>query len=141
MKDGGLFIKDIFVWDNGNRKPIFNNLKMRIHEVMETTAATLVCGNERMDDEVLEGFSSDLMSDVLTLRTAGLLLITGLCNIQTIRTAEMADIHYILFVRNKKATPGMVELANENNMLIMETPYSLFKTSGILFSGGLKPVY
>lgn len=114
---------------------------MRIREVMEATAATLVCGSGRMEDEVIEGFSSDLMSDVLTLRTAGLLLITGLCNIQTIRTAEMADIHYILFVRNKKATPGMVELADENNMLILETPYSLFKTSGILYSGGLMPVY
>jgi hypothetical protein len=53
----------------------------------------------------------------------------------------MAEIHYILFVRNKKATPAMVELAAENNMLIMETPYSLFKTSGILYSGGLMPVY
>jgi hypothetical protein len=114
---------------------------MKIREVMEATAASLVCGSDRMEDEVKEGFSSDLMSDVLTLRTAELLLITGLCNIQTIRTAEMADIHYILFVRNKKATPAMVELAAENNMLIMETPYSLFKTSGILYSRGLKPVY
>jgi hypothetical protein len=135
------FFKDIFIRGTGIRILDLNSLNMKIHEVMEATAARLVCGSDRMEDEVAEGFSSDLMSDVLTLRTAGLLLITGLCNIQTIRTAEMAEIHYILFVRNKKATPAMVELAAENNMLIMETPYSLFKTSGILYSGGLMPVY
>lgn len=114
---------------------------MKIFEVMELSAATLVCGRENTADEVTEGFSSDLMSDVLTLRTEGLMLITGLCNIQTIRTAEMADIQYILFVRNKKATPEMVDLAIENGMVILETPFSLFKTSGILYSEGLKPVY
>ena len=53
----------------------------------------------------------------------------------------MADIHYILFVRNKKVTPEMAELAGENHMVLLETPYSLFKTSGILYAHGLKPVY
>jgi hypothetical protein len=44
-------------------------------------------------------FASDLMSDVLTLDCNGVLLVTGLCNMQTIRTAEMADVSCILFVR------------------------------------------
>jgi hypothetical protein len=114
---------------------------MKISNIIKLTEAKLVCGESRIGDEVGRGFSADLMSDVLTLDTENLLLITGLSNIQTIRTAEMADIHYILFVRNKKSTDEMVELAIENNIVILETPYSLFKTSGILFSAGLKPVY
>ncbi len=114
---------------------------MDISKVIELTEATLVCGGDQTGNEVIRGFSSDLMSDVLTLDTEGLLLITGLSNIQTIRTAEMADIHYILFVRDKKVTDEMVKLAVENNMVILETPFSLFKTSGILFSQGLNPVY
>ncbi len=114
---------------------------MKILTVIELTEATLVCGSDKTEMVVEQGFSSDLMSDVLTLDTGELLLITGLANIQTIRTAEMADIHYILFVRNKKVTPEMAELAGENHMVLLETPYSLFKTSGILFAHGLKPVY
>jgi hypothetical protein len=114
---------------------------MNISNVLKLTEATTVCGEIHRNDVVIRGFSSDLMSDVLTLDTENLLLITGLCNIQTIRTAEMADIHYILFVRDKKATGEMIKLAVESNMVIMETPYSLFKTSGILYAEGLKPVY
>jgi serine kinase of HPr protein (carbohydrate metabolism regulator) len=53
----------------------------------------------------------------------------------------MADIRAIVFVRNKKVTEQMIELARENNMVILESPYSLFKSSGLLFQAGLKPIY
>ncbi|HOI47929.1 MAG TPA: DRTGG domain-containing protein [Prolixibacteraceae bacterium] len=114
---------------------------MKISEVVRLTGATVVCGEEKTGHEVEKGFSSDLMSDVLTLDTENLLLITGLSNVQAIRTAEMADIQYILFTRNKKVSDEMVELAKENNMVLLETSFSLFKTSGILYHAGLKPVY
>jgi predicted transcriptional regulator len=114
---------------------------MKLSEVAALTNAEIICGKERMTEMVDSGFSADLMSDVLTIDTDNLLLITGLSNIQTIRTAEMADIRFILFVRNKKSSDEMIELARENNMVILETSYSLFKTSGILFSAGLYPVY
>jgi hypothetical protein len=126
---------------DGIRNSCTEKSGMKISTVQRLTDAIVVCGENKTEFEVDQGFSSDLMSDVLTLDTENLLLITGLSNIQTIRTAEMADIHYILFVRNKKTSDEMLKLASENNMVIMETPYSLFKTSGILFSGGLKPVY
>ena len=86
-------------------------------------------------------FASDLMSDVLTLKNDNLILITGLANLQTIRTAEMADINCIIFVRNKKVTDEMARLAGESGIDIVECKYSMFKTSGLLFQSGLKPVY
>lgn len=88
-----------------------------------------------------KAFSSDLMSDVLTLDEENILLISGLANVQLIRTAEMADISAVLLARNKKATPEMIELANENGLIILETPYSIYKASGVLYSNGLKEVY
>lgn len=114
---------------------------MKISEVVKLTEATVVCGEDRLNSEITRGFSSDLMSDVLTLDSDNLLLITGLANAQTIRTAEMADIQFILLTRDKKASDDMIELACENGMVLMCTPFSLFKTSGLLFQSGLKPVY
>ena len=70
-----------------------------------------------------------------------LLLITGLCNMQTIRTAEMSDIKVILFVRDKKTTDEMIELAEENEMVLIETSLSMYRTSGILFNLGIQPLY
>lgn len=114
---------------------------MKLSEVLQLTEATLVCGENRLGNEVEKAFSSDLMSDVLTIDSDDILLITGLSNPQAIRTAEMADIHFILLVRNKKATDEMVEIARENGMVLMETSFSLYKSSGILYSAGLNPVY
>ncbi|HPR32895.1 MAG TPA: hypothetical protein PLK12_12395 [Prolixibacteraceae bacterium] len=102
--------------------------------------ARLVSGSiagKRID----RGFCSDLMSDVLTIDTERIILITGMVNLQTIRTAEMADIQTILLVRNKKATPEMIRLAEESGITVIETPFSAFKTCGLLFTEGLKPVY
>ena len=112
---------------------------MRLKEIADVLHASVACGATRLEEEVEMGYSSDLMSDVLTLDTDNLILITGLVNLQAIRTAEMADIRAIVFVRNKKATGQMIELALENN--ILESPFSLFKSSGLLFQAGLKPIY
>ena len=114
---------------------------MKLKEVAEILKAEVVCGHTKLEREVEAVFASDLMSDVLTLNTDKLLLMTGLVNIQTIRTAEMADIKNIVLVRNKKAAPEMIELANENRIVIMQCSYSMFKSCGLLFQNGLDPVY
>lgn len=115
---------------------------MKIREIQSLIDGQVVCGEDKLDtDEVFSAFASDLMSDVLTLTNEGVLLITGLANTQTIRTAEMADISHILVVRGKKATEEMIRIAKENGTVIIETSYSMFKTSGILYTNGLKPIY
>ncbi|MFA6200392.1 MAG: DRTGG domain-containing protein [Bacteroidales bacterium] len=115
---------------------------MKIREIAEVLDAKIIVGEHRKgEDEVLLGFASDLMSDVLTLEEEKVLLITGLCNIQTIRTAEMANIDVILFVRNKEASEEMIELAEENDMVLMQSKFSMFKTVGLLYGTGMQPIY
>lgn len=114
---------------------------MKIREVVEILNAKVVSGQDKLDAEVEYSFASDLMSDVLTIEKENILLLTGLANVQTIRTAEMSEISNIIFVRQKKATPEMRQLAEENDMILVECDYSMFKASGILYSAGLKPVY
>ena len=114
---------------------------MDVKKVVELTQAQVVSVHFSENISVSTGFSSDLMSDVLTLEEDSVLLISGLANIQLIRTAEMADIHVVLLARNKKADEKMVELANETGITLLESPFSIFKCSGILFQNGLKPVY
>lgn len=115
--------------------------KMKLKEVVELLNAKVVSGEELLSTEVEFAFASDLMSDVLTIEKDNLLLITGLANLQTIRTSEMSDINKIIFVRKKKASSEMIQLAIENDMILIECEYSMFKTSGILFKSGLKPVF
>lgn len=115
---------------------------MKIQEITSLISGTVVEGEAFCDRDIDCAFASDLMSDVLTLRTdKSVMLITGLCNMQTIRTCEMSDIKVVLFVRGKKVTDEMRELAEDNDMLLITTDLSLYRTSGILFNAGLSGVY
>ncbi len=113
---------------------------MTLREIAKILNATVYLGEERMDEEVTTAFASDLMSDVLTLKETPM-LITGLCNVQTIRTCDMATLDIVLFVRNKKPTEDMVELAEDNDMVLLATSYGMFKACGLLFQQGIKPLY
>jgi len=114
---------------------------VKISQIIDILQASLATTTEFKDREIKKAFSSDLMSDVLTLDEDSILLISGLANIQLIRTAEMADIHVVVLARGKVASSDMVELANENNIVIIQTPRSIFGASGLLYSNGLIPVY
>lgn len=115
---------------------------MDIKEIIDLVKGEIKEGQEHLHREIGQAFASDLMSDVLTINAdSSLMLVTGLANIQTIRTCEMAEIKTILFVRGKKASDEMVELANENEMVLIETDFSMYRTSGLLFGSGILPVY
>lgn len=114
---------------------------MKIERIIQLLDAKLLCGQHRVSDEISNAFSSDLMSDVLTLDAENILLLTGLANVQTIRTAEVAEIHYLVIVRNKKVSDDIVKLATKLNMVLIESPFSMFKASGLLYSNGLNPLY
>lgn len=91
--------------------------------------------------DVVYGFASDLMSDVLTLTADNVVLVTGLVSNQTIRTAALADIAVVILVRNKKATRDLVKLAEDADIALLECNSSMFKTAGLLYEAGLKAVY
>jgi hypothetical protein len=114
---------------------------LKVKDVIGLLNANIICGNKHLERDVECAFASDLMSDVLTVEMPNIMLITGMANIQTMRTAEMSDAHIVVLVRNKKATPEMIQIAHENDMVLMEYSGSLFRASGILYSAGIKPVY
>ncbi len=112
---------------------------MKLSEVKEILHAEVVAGEEFLDREVKSAFGSDLMSDVLAFVKDQALLLTGLVNGQVIRTAEMMDIKAIVFVRGKKPTEDIAELAKEYQMVVMTTDYTLYPSCGKLYSAGLVP--
>ncbi len=114
---------------------------MKIAELVKAVEGNVICCHENLQREVEYAFASDLMSDVLTVQVDKLVLLTGLANMQAVRTAEMSDIPAVVFVRNKTVSEDMIKLAQDNGIVLIESPYTLFRVSGVLFSMGLKPVY
>ena len=114
---------------------------MKLREISELLNATVRCGHDRLDEEHETAFASDLMSDVLTLGDYNPVILTGLCNMQTIRTCEMGNLDIIVLVRRKKATEEMIEEAEDEGMVVMESDFSMFKACGLLFREGMQPIF
>ena len=111
---------------------------MKLKEILELVEGKIVIGEEFLDREVKFAFGSDLMSDVLAYTEEETVLLTGLVNNQVIRTAEMLDLKAIVFVRGKKPSEEGIELAKGDDIVLIETGFSMYTASGILYSKGLK---
>lgn len=111
---------------------------MTLREVRELLNTEVLSGEEFLDREIKTAFACDLMSDVLAFVNEKTLLLTGLVNSHTIRTAEMLDISAVVFVRGKKPDEDTLQLAKENDMVVMSTKYIMYESSGILYSNGLR---
>ncbi len=98
---------------------------MTIKDVKEILGAKLVCGEADINKEVHTACGADMMSDVLAFVKDQSILLTGLCNLQTIRTAEMMDIICIVFVRGKKPDEAMINLAKENKIVLLTTGHQI----------------
>ncbi|MDR1181693.1 MAG: hypothetical protein LBL13_06925 [Bacteroidales bacterium] len=116
---------------------------MNIEKIVQLIEGKIVTENNRNNIQITHAFTSDLMSDVLTINHArdDIILLTGLANVQTIRTVEIAGLNLVILVRGKKANPDMIEIANENDISIIETDYSAFRTSAILYNAGIKSLF
>lgn len=110
---------------------------MKISEIAAITGAKLLTGEEKLSCEVQAACGCDLMSDVLRYVQDDIILITGLTNIHTIRTAEMACIDYILFVRGKSPSEEVIDAAKEAGILVLRTTMPMYEACGLLFKNGL----
>ena len=110
---------------------------MKLREVLSIIDGKVISNNVDLNEEVQMGCGSDLMSDVLAFTHEGTLLMTGLTNPQVVRTAELAGIIAIVFVRGKLPPPETVALAEEKGIPLLASKYTMFETCGRLYQVGL----
>lgn len=110
---------------------------MKLSEVQKILDAEVLCCKEILNKEIQYACSADLMSDVLAFAREDSLLLTGLTNPQVIRTAEMIDAVAIVFVRGKKPTPDVIELAINSKIPLLTTPHLMYETCCLLYINGL----
>ncbi|NIM51583.1 MAG: hypothetical protein GTO22_20450 [Gemmatimonadales bacterium] len=110
---------------------------MTLADVRDTLDAEVVAGEHRLALELTTACGADLMSDVLTYSKPGALLLTGLTNPQVVRTAEMADIIAICFVRGKQPDEDTVKMAARQGLPLLKTRLPMFESCGRLYARGL----
>ncbi len=113
---------------------------MKLLHIKEILKADVLVGAEKLESEIDAGTASDLMSDMLRGPTNGTVLLTGLNNIQVIRSSVISGVAAVVLVRDKKPTADMISHATEHNLPVLTTPYTMYSACGRLFREGLRGV-
>ena len=111
---------------------------MTIGTIKELLGAEVLCGSESLEKDIHSACGSDMMSDVLAYVKDQAVLLTGLVNAQVIRTAEMMDMSCIVFVRGKSPDMGMIDLAEQRDIVLIGTNLEMFTSCGRLYEHGLR---
>jgi predicted transcriptional regulator len=111
---------------------------MKLSKVKDLLECEVLCGAEKLDEiEVSSCLGSDMMSDVLAYAEPWALLITGLTNAQSLRTANVADAAAVIYIRGKRPNETTLELAQEMGMPVLTTEKGMFEVCGLLYGEGL----
>ena len=110
---------------------------MRLSEIIDTLDATLLIGKDKLDNDITRCGGADLMSDILNKVSENSLLLTGLTTIQVIRTAIVADVGAVVFVRKKNPPQEVIDMAKAQGLPLISSPYSMFVSCGRLYACNL----
>jgi predicted transcriptional regulator len=110
---------------------------MKLREIISLIEGKLLFDAD-IEKEIPCAAASDLMSDVLAFAEPYSVLLTGLCNPQVVRTAEMADIAAVLFVHGKVPEAETIALAKKKGIPLVVAKATMFEVCGRLYQAGLK---
>ena len=113
---------------------------MTLKDIKELLQAEVMVGSDQLDMKVEFAGGSDLMSDVLAFGKPGILLLTGLSNAQSVRTANIIDAKAVVYVRGKKPDQAGIDFAREKQIPLLSTKFMMYTACGLLFCNGLPGV-
>jgi predicted transcriptional regulator len=110
---------------------------LTLDDVLTIINGKLISSHADLSAQVSRACGADLMSDVLAFTLEGTMLLTGLTNPQVVRTAEMAGVQAIVFVRGKVPPLETISLAEQKNIPLLATRYTMYESCGRLYGAGL----
>ena len=111
---------------------------MTLNEIKEILQAEFLTTAPESDMHFDMAFGTDLMSDLLAFSRAETLLVTGLVDRSVVRTAQIANVKAIVFVRGKRPNKETIAIAEEKKIPLLSTKLFMFDTCGRLYEKGLR---
>ena len=111
---------------------------MKLSEIKTILKADVISGGQHLERTITGGGAADLMDDILAAAAKGAALLTGLTTEHVLRTAKVAGVSAIVFVRGKKPEQHIVNMAHTYDIPLLKTDYSLFVACGRLYLEGLR---
>lgn len=126
------------VIDKANKKSEPALVVLTLREVKEILSCEVLVGEDQLGMEIWGACAADLMSDVLAFSIPDSLLLTGLVNAQSVRTADVAEIKALVYIRGKRPNAGALQLAQEKGIPVLASELTMYEACGRLYLSGLK---
>ena len=110
---------------------------MNLKEIVRLVEGTALNPDVSLDVKIRGVCGADLMSDVLASSRPKAVLLTGLTNPQVVRTAQIAEFRAIIFVRGKQPQPETIDIASQERIPLISSPFGMFELCGRLHQAGL----
>lgn len=110
---------------------------MKVSQIVKELQLTKVTRHEDLDREVIGGYTSDLLSNVMGQAKAGMVWITmqGHHNIAAI--GALIDLSAIIVTGSTQLEEDTIAKANENGLPIFTTDMSSYEVTGKLYALGI----
>jgi len=110
---------------------------MRLREVAQALSLEVRSAAEQLDTEVLGGYASDLMSDVMANAEEGCLWITLQTHANIVAVAAMKELAGIVLINGREPETETAEKAEEKNIPILVSGLPAFELIGRLYDLGI----
>ncbi len=106
---------------------------MKLEDLAASIGANVVTPGKPGGTTVAKVYAGDRVSDLLNEASDKTLLVSNLASVQMLRVAELMDVPGICFVNGIEPDTEMIQLAQDNDTLLMVSPAGVFETCGLIY--------
>jgi predicted transcriptional regulator len=106
---------------------------MKIIEVIKLLGWKVITGQEKLENEIVGGYCSDLLSDVMGNAQKGQVWFTIQVHKNIVAVASLKEVSAIVLVKGLKATEETIEAAAQEGIPILQTTEPAFEAAGKLY--------
>ena len=106
---------------------------MKLNAIKEQLGLRLLTAEASLEGHVSGAYTSDLLSDVIANSKEGQLWITLQTHQNVVAVAKLKDLAGIIVVNNREPEEETLRKANDEGIVVFQTPDSAFVISGRLY--------
>lgn len=110
---------------------------MTISELLEEIPMEIVSGKDNLNADILRGFSSDMMSNVIAKGGEGDIWVTFQTHVNVVAIALMKKMACVVLVQDRTLIPKAQEKAQEEKLPVLITSLTAYELSGRLYKLGI----
>ena len=110
---------------------------MIVEEMVTILQATVVAGAEKLDNEISDGYASDLLSNVMSQARSGTIWVTMHGHQNIVAVASLLGLSAVIIAGQGKPDPQTLNKADEEGIPLLVTALPAFEVVGLLYSKGV----